>query len=38
MISQTVRASLPTALVNVNTIEFSITAQSVVNGDTPPTP
>ena len=38
MTSQTTWASFGNTFVNVNTIEFSMTAQSSVNGDTPPTP
>src|SRR5512139_1415901 len=38
MTSQLTCGLLPITLVNVNTIEFSITAQSSVNGLTPPTP
>src|SRR4051812_13715803 len=38
MTSQTVCGSSGKTLVNVKTIEFSITAQSSVNGETPPTP
>src|SRR5436190_16642168 len=37
MISQARRASAGITFVNVNTIEFSMIAQSLVNGDTPAT-